>query len=141
MAQTLWNEPLPTAVEVFRTPGYLIARFDLQNSRPALTLTYLISFIGKNLSSHLAYANGLAGESTYRARRAIESTTDSSTPVVPDFAPMVVDIDSDCACAVEAHNDAREIHAARRLQDAHFILYQRRSIIRTNQSEQAPDYL
>ena len=35
---------------------------------------------------------------------------------------MVVDIDSDCACAVEAHNDARETHAARRLQDAQSIL-------------------
>ena len=92
-------------------------------SELSLFFSSLISFIGKNLSSHLAYANGLAGESTYRARRATESTTDSSTPVVPDFAPMVVDIDSDCACAVEAHNDARETHAARRLQDAHFILY------------------
>ena len=119
------NESLPTAVEstveVFRTPGYLIARFDLQNSRPALTLTYLISFIGKKLSSHLAYANGLAGESTYRARRATESTTDSSTPVVPDFAPTVVG-DTDSAGTMPAAHDGQNFPPSARLQDVPLVL-------------------
>ena len=81
----------------------------------------LISFIGKNLSSHLAYANGLAGESTYRARMATESTTDSSTPVLPDFVPTVVG-DTDFAGTMPAAHDGQDFPSSARLQDVPLVL-------------------
>ena len=91
-------------------------------SEPSLFFSYLTSFIGKNLSSHLAYANGLARMSTYGARMATESTMYSSTYVDLASAPTVVG-DTDDAAFVAAAHDGQNERLSARLQDGHTVLY------------------